>query len=142
MFHINNQENKEIIKIKYSYIFGFILIEKQNQTKPCLCICLYPCKTCIISVQSSTPQISLNIFGAINSQTGSMCHMLHSIYLKAKSCHNLGLTKGRKYFTKNAYEHKVIYMPTLNYFTHQHKSDYNPSYIQFNLLIPNNKDNH
>ncbi len=93
MFHFSNQENEEIVKVKYSYIFSFISSKKQKQAKTsCLHTYLYPCKTCVIFIQSFTLQISQNNFHRIWScqQGNTSAQEKHQKILTPISCFFLG----------------------------------------------------
>jgi len=93
VLHFNNQENEEIIKVRYSYIFSFIPSQKQNQANPfCLHTYLYPCKTCVISIHSSTRQISQTNFHHIWScqQGNTSLQDEHQAILILISCLFLG----------------------------------------------------
>jgi hypothetical protein len=93
MLHISNQENEEIIKVRYSYIFSFISSQNQKQAKPfCLHTYLYPCKTCVRSIPSSTLQISQNNFHHIWSykQGNTSSQEEHQTILIPISCFVLG----------------------------------------------------
>ncbi len=93
MLHFSNQENEEIIKVRYSYILSFISNQKQKQARlACLHTYLYPCKTCVISIQSSTLQISQNNFHRIWScqQGNTSSQEEHQTILIPISCFFLG----------------------------------------------------
>ncbi len=93
VLHFSNQENEEIIKVRYSYIFSFIPSQKQKQARPsCLHTYLYPCKTCVISIQNYRLQISQNNFHCIWScqQGNTSSQEEHQTILIPISCFFLG----------------------------------------------------